>query len=200
MTRSALQLEVFTTGTLGEDAKLLGAQEAERLREAAYEQGYGAGWQDALDHMRNEDALRRIAAEEALQALSFSYTEAHQALQTGFLALTQTMLDRVLPEVARIALPVSLAAELDALVARHTHVPVRILCAPAMQESLARIVAACPIQQIELVPEPSYSDAQVSLCLREQDRVIDLDAILARLREIIGQHIPQSPQQEARHG
>ena len=200
MTQPALKLEVFTTGAPEADTSILGAQEAEKLRESAFEQGYGAGWQDALEHMRNEDALRRIAAEEALQALSFSYTEAHQALLVGFRALTQAMLEQVLPEAARSALPAYLASELDALVARHTHIPLRILCAPAVQPALAQIVAACPFQQIELVPEPSYSEAQVSLCLGEQERVIDLDAVLARLRDIICQHIPQQSQQEARHG
>lgn len=200
MTSVGLQLEIFTIGTTDPDAGLLDAREAEKQREASFEQGYAAGWQDALEHMRNEDQLRRIAAEEALQAVSFTYAEAHQALQSGFLALLQAILAQILPDITRRALPVHLAAELDSLVAGQTDIPIRILCAPAAQEALAPIVAACPLPQIELIPEPGYADAQVTLCLAAQDRVIDLAAIVARLHEMVGQHIPETPVQEARHG
>ena len=200
MRPALLTLEVFELGQVDDQSPVLDAFQAEKMRETAYEQGYGAGWQDALEHMRNEDELRQIAAQEALQAIGFSYNEAHQALAGSFLALTQAMLDRVLPEAARVALPAFLAAELEALIAQHTHPDIQILCAPSVRQSLGAVVSSCTQTRIELVAEPSFTEAQLALRLGTQERVIDLDALLARMREVVAHTQTWHTQQEAAHG
>ncbi len=200
MTGSMLKLEVFETAPPDEDEARLDAHQAARLRETAYESGYAAGWQDALEQMRNEDALRRIAAEEALQAIGFSYAEAHQALSGLFLRLTGEILEKVLPETLRQALPAHLAQELATLVERNTHCPVQIACAPSVRATLEPLVQACPQLQIEMVAEPSFSEAQVALRLGAQERVIDLDSLLAALRAAFDGQIRKQVQQETAHG
>lgn len=200
MRQAALKLEVFEVAQLDEEAPLLDAFQAEKMREAAYEQGYAAGWQDALEQMRNEDELRHIAAQEALQAVGFSYTEAHQALAGSFLALTQALLDSVLPEAARLALPLCLKAELEALLQQHTRPAVQILCAPGVLGTLGTLIASCTQAEIELVAEPSFSDAQITLCIDSQERVIDLDDVVARVREIFDQQQNLQTRQETAYG
>lgn len=200
MRQAALELEVFEVAQLDEEAPLLDAFQAEKMREAAYEQGYAAGWQDALEQMRNEDELRHIAAQEALQAIGFSYTEAHQALTGSFLALTQALLDSVLPEAARLALPLCLEAELDALVQQHARPAVQIFCAPGVLGTIETVIASCTQAEIELGAEPSFSEAQISLRIGSQERVINLDDVLDRLREIFAQHQNWQTRQETANG
>lgn len=200
MTQALITLEVFEMGISDETAPLIDSFQADKLREAAYEKGYGAGWQDALAQMRNEDELRNIAAQEALQAISFSYSEAHQVLSDSFLALTYAILETVLPEAMRLVVPVFLAAELDALLARHTQPDVQILCAPSVQDRLAGVVASCPQTNIKMIPEPSFSEGQVSLRIAREERVIDLDDLLDRLREMFGQNQIKYTKQEPAYG
>ena len=196
MRQAALTLEVFEVAQPDEETPLLDAFQAEKMREAAFEQGYAAGWQDALEQMRNENELRHIAAQEALQAIGFSYTEAHQALAGSFLALTQALLDSVLPELARLAVPLCLKAELDALVSQHTRPVVQILCAPGVLGTLGTLISSRTQAEIELVAEPSFSEAQISLRIGSQERVIDLDDVLVRVREIFAQHQNWQTRQE----
>ncbi len=199
MRHAALRLEVFETGNHQDAPCAISRTEAEKLREAAYEQGYAAGWQDALEQMRDEDALRRVAAEEALQAVRFSYAEAHQALSASFLALSEAMLAKVLPSAARAALPGLLAEELAAVIARAIDVQTEIHCAPSVVASLKEVVLDSGHAGMAVVAEPSFSDAQVALRLGIQEREINLDTVLAALAELLGQagsHV----QQECQHG
>ena len=200
MTHALLQLEVFETTPPEDDETRLDGHQIAKLREESFEAGYAAGWQDALEQMRNEDALRRIAAEEALQAVSFSYAEAHKALSGAFLHLTEALLRQLLPEMLAHALPVQLARELDRLVARSTHCPVRIACAGSARALLEPYAAAFSALKIEFVEEPSYSDAQVALRLGAQERVIDLDGLLAALLAAFEGQKQRHLQQETQDG
>lgn len=195
-----LKLEVFETAAIEDTTVVFDAQQVAKLRETAYEQGYAAGWQDALEHMRNEDALRRIASEDALQGISFSYHEAHGALQQGFIALLRAMLDRLLPEAARLSMVGHFDTELRALVARTTHRPIRIRCAPSSVEKLAPLITKVSSVEIELVAEPSFTEAQVSLSLDAQERIIDLDNMLDALRDSLDQTGLQQNDKEISNG
>lgn len=200
MRQGALKLEVFETVQQDQQAILLDPFRAEQMREAAFEQGYAAGWQDALEQLRNEDALRQIAAQEAVQAIGFSYSEAHQALAGSFLELLQAILDRVMPEAARLSVQLFLGAELDALFAKHTRPAVQIFCAPRALVALKQVVAASSPAEIELVAEPSFSEAQVSLRIGDQERVINLDDLLDRMRAIVAQDQNWQTTQETAYG
>ena len=200
MSLNLLKLEVFETAGAGDAEAVYDARQAEKLRETAFEQGYAAGWQDALEHMRNEDALRRIAAEEALQAVSFSYHEAHAALQARFLALMQAILAQLMPEAVRLALPSCLEKELADLVRWNTGLPVEILCAPQACATLEPVIAQAGGLKIELIPEPSFTEAQVALRLGAQERRIDLDGVLAALGAIFERSLQRHRDKEKEHG
>lgn len=200
MNRAMLKLEMFETTPFESDETLLDTHQVTRLRAESFEAGYAAGWQDALEQMRNEDALRRIAAEEALQAIGLSYTEAHQALSGMFLRLTDAILNQLLPATLCDALPAHLAQELEALVQRNTHAKVQIACAPSVRDLLAPIAASCRDLDLEFIAEPSFSEAQVALRLGAQERVIDLDTLLAALRAAFDVQKQKHVTQEAQHG
>ena len=200
MTQAMFRLEIFETAELDGAPEQFNAHEAEKLRETAFEQGYASGWQDALEQLRNEDDLRRAAAEEALQAVSFTYAEAHQTLQDGFMALTRNILEKVLPDVARHALPEHLRIELDALVASNTHTPIEILCAPSVLPALKKIAESYQDRQIRMIAEPSFSEAQVALRLGQCERAVDLDAILERLAAMVNARLPECHTKEKMHG
>lgn len=200
MRQAMLKLEVFETASTQDTEAVFDAHQAEKLRETAFEQGYAAGWQDALEHMRHEDALRRIAAEEALQTISFSYNEAHAALQKSFLDLTGVLLDKLMPELVRLALPARLAKELAEITARQTTLPLCIRCAPGAVATLGPIVDAASGIEITLVPEPSFTEAQVALSIGAQERRIDFDMMLESLRAYLTDSTERQIDKETAHG
>ena len=200
MTNALLKLEVFETAPLEDTDARLDVHQAVKLRENAFEEGYAAGWQDALEHMRNEDALRRIAVEEALQQISFSYAEAHQALSVAFLGLTGALLSKVMPQVTEMALPERVATELADLVAQQTKFAVIIACSPAVRPMLEPLQQARPDLQITFHAEPCFSDAQVALRMDAQEREINFDALLEALRTVFEQQSQTDTTPEQAHG
>ncbi|MCC5962568.1 MAG: hypothetical protein JJU09_05520 [Rhodobacteraceae bacterium] len=200
MSMALRKLEVFETAPLEDAEAQFDAHQAARLRETAYEEGYAAGWQDALENMRNDDALRRIAAEEALQQIEFGYAEAHQALSQAFLRLTEAILAKVLPQAVAMALPERVLVELQALAEGHTQTPVEIACAPAVLAVLEPLTRARSDLPLSFVAEPSFSAAQVALRMGVQERAVDFDALLDALRTVLAQHSPNPETQEKAHG
>ncbi|MDD7970757.1 hypothetical protein [Roseinatronobacter alkalisoli] len=196
MRNAMLKLEVFETSS--PDAEpVLNAAAAEELRETAYEQGYGAGWQDALEQIRDEDTQRRNAALEALQAISFTYNEAHSTLEQSFLTLTQAVLERLVPEALRLSLPGLVLDSMQQMITRDTRTALQILCAPGMRAVLEDVTTAVPGLEAEILEEPSYSEAQISLRVQDYQRNIDLDAILAQLHAAFDQQVTAREQKEA---
>lgn len=197
MRSALLHLESFDGDRLSDGDTTLTAQQSEALRAAAYEEGYRAGWADALEQHRTDDHARRAAAEEALQTLAFGFHEARDGLERCVMDMAAQMIDRLLPDIVPDAMPRLLERELRSLAARHLNARLDLLCAPAMCDALGALAARVPGLDVTIVPEPSFSDAQVQMRVDQTTRMIDLDAVLAVLR---GALADPAEQKDALHG
>ncbi len=178
-----LKLEVFETHSSTDAPSYLDARSAEKLRDAAYEQGYAAGWQDALDQMRNDDALARAATLDALQSISFTYAEARAMSDSQLGELVTDLLTKIVPDACLLSLPGRVAQELRVLLARDATASVQVRCAPQSVAVLAPILTELPAgAQVTLTEEPSFSAAQVVLQGQDQQREIDLSSVAALLQ------------------
>jgi hypothetical protein len=178
-----LKLEVFETLGANDTVAYLDPHSAAKLRESAFEQGYGAGWQDALDQMRGEDALRRAATFEAVQALTFTFAEARAMCEGQLADIVTDLVTKILPEMCAVSLSGRVSQELRLLLARDRTAPLQILCAPDSIALLAPVLTDLPDGAcVTLVPEPSYSAAQVSLQGQGQRRHVDLSSVADSLR------------------
>ena len=193
-----LKLEVFDTSPDAQTDRAC-AQAVASAREAAYDEGYTAGWQDALAAMRDEDEMRRAAALDAVQAISFTYTEAHAALESAFLALSDQLLNQLLPQAAQLGLPALLRAELHRIAQQGAAMPVELHCAPASSATLRAITDTVQGVEIRIIEEPAYSDAQLSLRLGAQQRDIDFDSLTKQIRAAFARQSPNPADTEARN-
>ncbi len=200
MSRASLKLEVFETAPLTEEAGYLDPHQAVQLRDSAFEEGYAAGWHDALEQFRQEDDLRRIAAEEALQTLSFTYHEALQSCEASVMPLIEAIIGSVLPEALRKGVAYFLAEELRALITTHATCEITLKCAPSARRTFEPVIAGFQRLAITLVDEPSFSDAQVALSIGPQTRVIDLDQLQDRLNALFMSASSASSHKESVHG
>lgn len=193
-----LKLEVFDTAPdLQVDQAC--AKRVAAAREAAYDDGYNAGWQDALSATRDEDDQRRATALEAVQAISFTYAEAHAALETAFLALTDQLLEQLLPQAAQLGLPALLRGELHRIAQQGASLPIELHCAPASSPALRSIIDTVKGVDIRVIEEPAFSDAQVSLRLGAQQRDIDFDSLTDQIRAAFERQSPSPTKSEARN-
>lgn len=203
MTRTLRRLEVFETTPPDADEASFSAHDVEMMRKTGYEQGYGAGWADAVEQMRDEDALRRAAAMDALQAIDFTYSEACASVEGAFLAMLRNMVELVLPQAMRPALAAILIEEIRAALARQPRATMVIYCAPAARALLEEVVSDFPALSFEVIEEPAFPLERVTLKLGSQSREIDFDHVLGRLRALLDSHaqpLRPSPLKEQMNG
>ena len=97
-----LRLEIFeikketTNSTVVTDLNAL-----EEARLASYEQGYTAGWEDAVAAQKDERSQMATELAHNLQLLNFTYHEARSHLLKGIEPLLLALVTQVLPETVR---------------------------------------------------------------------------------------------------
>ena len=117
----ALRLEVFDTAPApdGSMQPLVEATAVAEAKVASFEQGYSAGWDDAVAAQQGDQTRIRADLARNLQSLSFTFQDARSHVLQAIRPLILEMVNRLLPEVARE----TLAPTLDEWVAGAHEIP-----------------------------------------------------------------------------
>lgn len=176
-----VQLEVFEISDLTDDRVELGQAELEECRLAAFEQGYTAGWDDAVAAQDTEITRLRSDLGDNLRDLSFTYHEAHSHVLQSLEPLLGDMVAKVLPAIARQALAPMVLEELRPVARQLSDAPIEVVANAGnrcLLESLLVNDAPFPLTFTE---EPSLGDGQVFLNFGRNERRVDLDGAIAAI-------------------
>ena len=172
----ALRLEVFEVAS--ESARTtvvtdLSAMEEARL--AAYEQGFTAGWDDAV--AAQADNQTRIGAEIAknLQELSFTYQEARGHVLHAIEPLLSLMAARVLPDMARAALAPMIVETLRPLADALADIPVVLVVNAAARPAVEALIERAGALPVTIETETTLGEGQAQLRFGQSETRIDLD-------------------------
>jgi flagellar assembly protein FliH len=176
-----LKLEVFKTDSPGGTAESAEAAAQEEMRLAAYDQGYGAGWDDAT--AAQDDEQRRLQAELArnLQALSFTYHEARGHLIRAIAPLLEEICTRLLPDLAREAIAPVVLDALMPLTEELADAPVCIVINPAARPAAELLLGKATGLPVTLLDEPTLGEGQAYLRLGDTETRVDLDRAIAQI-------------------
>ncbi|MHC9235503.1 FliH/SctL family protein [Pseudooceanicola sp. 502str34] len=199
MTRLAELLENFGAPPAPPPGTGPNPEEIDALKVAAYEEGYKAGWEDAAK--AQADDRSQITAEFArnLQDLSFTYHEAHAHLLKSLRPLLEDMVRMVLPRLAEQTLLPRIVEELQSLARgeqpRGVEIVVHPDAAPGLEVALERDLGV----PVALVEDPSLAEGQVYLRLGEDERQIDMIAVLDGISDAVAAFLQQT-EAEVKHG
>lgn len=159
--------------------------EEERLD--SYETGYKAGWDDAVKAQEGDS--RRISGDFAqnLEDLEFTVTEATQGILRDLRPLLEEMVHKVLPKLARDSLGMRVTELLATAAADGMEPTIEITTSPANLASLEALVDAAGNPRVTLRSEDTLGEGQVQLRLGEEEREIDLDALLGELQREVSE-------------
>ena len=193
-------LEDFSTLTLPDGAtKLMSEDAIEDQRLAAFEQGYSAGWDDAISAQTQDHG--RISAElgRSLEDLSFSYHEALGQMMKSIEPLFRSLVNRVLPEVMHDTVGHLMVEQLCRIARDQAAQPAVLAVAPGTAEALRPILDQDFAMPVELSEDDALAPGQACLRLAETEIELDSDKLLAGIREAIDTFFYQSAE-EKRHG
>ncbi len=154
--------------------------EADRL--AAYEQGYQAGWDDAVK-AQSEDQ-DRISAEFArnLRELSFTFHEARSHVIQSMEPLLKELVNTLLPGLIAETMAANLQEELRPLIAECADTPIELVVCPGGAALLEAPIAEFAGAAITVTEEPSLADGQAYFRVGKVERHVDLSGALEQMR------------------
>ncbi len=196
-----LRLEDFgASGTVARPSAVPDAA-LEDLRLQSYEQGFRAGWDDAVAAADSEAQTLRDTLAGNLADLSFTYAEAHRHVLIAIEPLLRDMVGKVLPAVARDAIAPMVLEQVMPVARELAGTPIDIVANRATGALLAPIVAAAPGIPLRIVEEPTLGDGQCHLRFADRERLIDLDAVIAAIGEAVADFFDRNDnERQHRHG
>ena len=166
---------------------------------AAYEQGYTAGFEDAV--RQEGEARQHITAELArnLQDLGFTFHEARIHVLRGLEPLLDAIAEAFLPALAAEAVGPVLREEIMTMAEHAADREVLLLVPVGQEDVVTTILEGQATLPIRIVEEPSLGPGQALLRTDKLERAVDLDDLVTKVRAAI-QGLYTQLQGELAHG
>ena len=162
------------------DAAALEAREAK-----AYEQGYRAGWADAVEAQSAEGMRLTTEIAQNLRDLSFTYHEAYSHVLRAMTPLLEDIVDKVVPAVLGDGLAAHVVSELQARAGRLGGMSVTIAVAPEQFPLVEPLVLRDVGFAVDVVADSSVGEGQADIRLADGEERIDLSDIAEGIREAV---------------
>lgn len=200
MMMRALQLETFVPADPGLARDSLSAAEADEVRLAAYEQGYSAGWDDAVAAQDTEIARLRTDLGQNLLDLRFTYHEAHSHVLRTLEPLLRDMVAKVLPLLARESLGAIVLDHLRPLAVELSGAPMTIVTHPDNAARIEELIVARAGFPATLRADATFGPGQVQFRIGEAERIVDLDGAVAAIADAVSGFFHIEKQELMAHG
>lgn len=176
---SSLRLEVFDahSGPGGSDPSLVDAGTLDEAKVASFEQGYTAGWEDAVAAQAGDQSRIRTDLARNLQSLAFTFQDARSHVLQAIRPLILEMTSRLLPAIAREALAPMVLEALAPMAEEIADSPVTLVLNPAVRERVEDLVAKATGLPVQIEEEPSLPEGQVYLRLGATETKVDLTRV-----------------------
>jgi flagellar biosynthesis/type III secretory pathway protein FliH len=200
MTGLAQVLEDFGTFSASEGARVeLSDVALEEQRLQSFEQGYTAGWDDAIK--AQSDDKTRVSADLAqnLQDLSFTYRDAINRMSRALKPLLTQVVNKILPKLAHDTLGAQVVEQLTEMVGTQTELPIEIVVSPENSAALRVLLEQETSMPVAIIDEPSLGAGQVYIRFGTVEREINLDIVLGGISEAVDAFFHQV-EQEMTHG
>ncbi len=157
----------------------------EEQRLESFEQGYKAGWDDALKAQNNTAVQISEEFARNLQDLSFTYREAYAHILKSMNPLLSQIVETVLPEMAQQTLGLRVIEQLQEMVKAtgDTGIEVRVSC--ANQSAVASLLKQEFGFPVAITEDASLSDTQALLKFDETEKQIDLGEVLSAIGQAV---------------
>ncbi len=161
----------------------------------SFEEGYQAGWDDAVKAQADEKM--KISAEfgQNLQDMSFTYQEALSKLTLSIEPVMAQIVDKLLPALARQALGAHVIEQLCEILKDCAGQPIEIVVAPASVETIKELGEKSLTDPFEVVEEASLGAGQAFVRVGSTERSIDLDSVISGVSDALSAFFHETGQE-----
>lgn len=176
---SALRLEVFDIAAAADGSvqPLVEAAAVEEAKVASFEQGYSAGWDDAVAAQQGDQGRIRADLARNLQSLSFTFQDARSHVLQSIKPLILEMVNRLLPEVARESLAPTVLEAVMPMAEELADAPLILVLNPAVRGQIEDLVTQATGLLMVIEEEPTMPDGQVYIRFGSSETKVDLGQV-----------------------
>ncbi len=161
---------------------------AEKVADAklqSFEDGYSAGWEDALEAQQSSAAQLSAALIEAAKDAALTRDEVFENFLTVTRPLLEAIVTKVVPSAARDALAAHILEIVDAHLNTVADAPINIAVHPSLEHGIAKTLAGKLPDNARITSAPDLTESQVIVSLAQDEHQIDLDRIIAEIQEAV---------------
>ena len=166
-------------------ARLMSDVVIEDQRLASFEQGYTAGWDDAIEAQKNDQSRMTGKLTQNLQDVSFTYHEALAQMLRSVDPIFQAITETILPEVLRETLEPMILEHLSEMTRKHAEQPVELVVPIGVGSSLRRVLAQDFPVPIHLREDSALVDGQARLRVGLSEQELDSPALLQKVKAAV---------------
>ncbi|WP_171240325.1 ABC transporter ATP-binding protein [Ruegeria sp. HKCCA5491] len=174
-------LEDFTLQAGTGKVHLLDDDALEEMRLAAFEAGYSAGWEDALQAREQDRGEASATLAKSLEDMSFTYHEAIARMSTSLEPMFQSLMRTVLPESLDRGFAARLVEQLTEMARDHIGQPMQAFvpegCAPKLESMVPESLSS----ETQVIEDPALEPGQARLQVGVFQREVDCSALLATI-------------------
>lgn len=182
-------LEDFTLCVGGGPVHLLDEEALEEQRLAAFEKGYGAGWDDAIH--AQEEGRDQLGAElgASLSDLSFTYQEALTRMALSLEPMFQSLIETVLPEAVERGFVMRLVDQLTELAREQIGQPIELRVPVGSAEEIQAVLPSGLTPAPNIIEDPSLGGGQASLQVGTSRRQVDCTDLLSAIGNVFDAYL-----------
>ncbi len=159
---------------------------------AAFDQGYKAGWEDALKAEGDSQAHVGREFAQNLMDINFTFQEVYAHLLRQLNPFLDELVNVVLPELSQATLGARIHEELIEMAKGQAQAQAELTIAPSARQAFEKIVDHEIPFPTEILEDPSLNQSQVFLRLGESERQIDMSSILASINEAVSGFVEEN--------
>lgn len=162
-------------------ANSVGARQASAAEDDlldSFEDGYKAGWDDAIKAKAEEQTSISADFARNILDLSFTYHEAHTAMIADMAPVLEQIIGKILPHVAQQSIGLHILDELDKIIAKHPPQNILVTVSPTSFETMSSLVPQDLTFPLEVRKDDTLADGQAHLKFDNQERQIDIGDVL----------------------
>lgn len=179
-------LEDFSVETASQGSvKLMSEVAIEDQRLASFEQGYTAGWDDAIDAQSNDQTRMTGKLTQNLQDVSFTYHEALSQMLCSIEPVFQAITESILPEVLQETLVPLIVGKLSEMARIHAEQPVELVVPAGVGTALRPILAQEFSVPVLLREDPNLGEGQARLRVGVAEQEVDSKELLQNIRSAV---------------
>lgn len=153
----------------------------------SFEEGYNAGWADAVKANKVEQADQRAKIAESLKDFAFTRAEMQQQTLKELRPLIEGVLTAILPNALRPALAPMIVETLSDMAPDSLSNSIKLAVPQGLAMDVEHLLDLSNWPDLTIAEDPSLSEGRAEIRFGDTTKVIDLDAVQDQIGRLVSE-------------